>query len=76
MNINNPSLEIKNFKAEGVIEILYSHIVTLELRVKALEERNNIYESTLKQVIQSIQENKGFVCEHVNLGIGNQNGIS
>lgn len=72
---DNPSLEIKDFKAEGVVEILYSHIVTLELRVKSLEDRCEIYEDALKKVIKSIQENTGLVCEHVKLDIGNQNGI-
>lgn len=72
---NNLSLEIKDFKAEGVLEILYSHTVMLELRVKSLEGKIELYENTLKQLIKSIQENKGFVCEHINLGIGDQNGI-
>jgi hypothetical protein len=74
MEVNNPSLEIKDFKAEGVVEILYSHIITLDLRVKSLENKCDFYDTTLKEIIKRIEENKGFVCEHVTV-LGNKNGL-
>jgi hypothetical protein len=57
-------MEIKDFKADGVVEILYSELVTLNLRVQALEERCSQYEGYLKQLNDNVQRNQGFVCVH------------
>lgn len=63
-------IEIKDFNAEGTVETLYAHLVTLELRVRALEERCNQYENYLKELNKNVQANQGFVCVHNLPGLG------
>jgi hypothetical protein len=64
-------IEIKDFKAEGVVETMYSYLITLQLRVASLEERCTQYENYLKELNKNVQANQGFVCVHNLPGLDN-----